>query len=82
MSTYLPFPETLAVERAAANEDVPILMCHGREDPMVPFWMGTECRDALTSLGYPVEWHDYPMQHEVCMAELADVSRWLRARLA
>ncbi len=82
MSTYLPFPETLAVERAAANEDAPILMCHGREDPMVPFWMGTECRDALTSLGYPVEWHDYPMQHEVCMEELADVSRWLRARLA
>jgi phospholipase/carboxylesterase len=57
-------------------------MCHGREDPMVKLWMGTETRDLLSSQGYTVEWHDYPMQHEICIEEIADVSRWLRARLA
>jgi len=81
LSTYLPFPEKLAADKSAANAQVPILMCHGREDPMVKLWMGSESRDLLGSQGYGVEWHDYPMQHELCIEELADVSRWLRARL-
>jgi phospholipase/carboxylesterase len=81
LSTYLPFPEKLAADKSAANAQVPILMCHGREDPMVKLWMGSESRDLLGSQGYGVEWHDYPMQHEICIEELADVSRWLRARL-
>jgi len=81
LSTYLPFPETLAASKSAANRDVPILMCHGRMDPVVPVGMGTEARDALRAQGYAVEWHEYPMQHEVCAAELAEIARWLRARL-
>jgi phospholipase/carboxylesterase len=78
MSTYLPFPEQLAAERSAANSDLPILMCHGRMDPVVPFAMGTEARDVLSACGYAVEWHEYPMQHEVCAEELAVIGRWLR----
>jgi len=81
LSTYLPFPGKLAAEKSAANAKVPILMCHGREDPMVKLWMGTETRDLLQAEGHSVEWHDYPMQHEICIEEIADVSRWLRARL-
>jgi phospholipase/carboxylesterase len=82
LSAYLPFPEQLAAEKSAANAEIPILMCHGREDPMVKLWMGTETRDLLSSQGYAVEWRDYPMQHEICIEEIVDVSRWLRARLA
>ena len=82
LSSYLPFPSTLADRKSAANADVPILMCHGRMDPVVPFAMGTEARDVLEAKGYAVEWHEYPMQHEVCAEELADVARWLRGRLA
>ena len=82
LSTYLPFPETLAASKSAANLDVPILMCHGRMDPVVPLGMGTEARDLLRAQGYAVEWHEYPMQHEVCAAELGEIARWLRARLA
>ena len=81
MSCYLPFPETLAAERAAANADVPILLCHGRSDPVVPIAMGLEARADLEAHGYAPEWHDYPMQHAVCMEEIADVARWLRQRL-
>jgi phospholipase/carboxylesterase len=82
LSTYLPFPETLAAGKSPANQDVPILMCHGRMDPVVPVGMGTEARDALRAQGYAVEWHEYPMQHEVCAAELGEIARWLRVRLA
>jgi phospholipase/carboxylesterase len=81
LSTYLPYPETLAAGKSAANSDVPILMCHGRMDPVVPVSMGIEARDVLTTQGYAVEWHEYPMQHEVCAEELVVVGRWLRARL-
>ena len=82
LSTYLPFPETLAAGKSMSNQDLPILMCHGRMDPVVPLAMGTEARDVLRAQGYAVEWHEYPMQHEVCAAELGEIARWLRARLA
>jgi phospholipase/carboxylesterase len=80
LSSYLPFPATLAAEKSGANADVPILMCHGRLDPVVPIGMGLEARDVLTASGYAVEWHEYPMQHEVCAAEIAEVAKWMRGR--
>jgi phospholipase/carboxylesterase len=43
--------------------------------------MGKAARDTLQSLGYPVEWHAYPMEHQVCMEEVLEISRWLQARL-
>lgn len=82
LSSYLPSAQSLATERASANLDVPILMCHGRADPLVLYSMGTESRDALVAQGCAVEWHEYPMQHEVCAEEIAVVGRWLRRRLA
>jgi phospholipase/carboxylesterase len=80
LSAYLPSPQTVAAERSAANADVPILMCHGRLDPVVHVTLGQEARDVLAGLHYPVEWHEYPMQHEVCAAEIAKVGRWLGER--
>jgi phospholipase/carboxylesterase len=80
LSAYLPFPQTLAAEASVANADVPILMCHGRLDPVVHVTLGQEARDVLTGLRYPVEWREYPMQHEVCAAEIAEIGRWLGER--
>jgi phospholipase/carboxylesterase len=82
MSCYLPFPETLAAEKSAANAGVPILMCHGRGDPVVPIGMGLEAREELTAQGYAPLWQDYPMQHAVCMEEIAEVARWLQLQLS
>lgn len=81
LSTYLPLPARLAAEAASANRRVPILMCHGRQDPMVPVQFGELSRDALRAQGYAVEWRDYPMGHEVCVREIADLAAWLAARL-
>jgi phospholipase/carboxylesterase len=82
LSCYLPFPELLAAERAPSNADVPILLCHGRADPVVPIAMGLEARAALEAHGYAPQWRDYPMEHSVCLEEIAEVGRWLRQRLA
>jgi phospholipase/carboxylesterase len=81
LSTYLPLRDTLAAEGTAANKDVPILMCHGVRDPMLPVTLGSASRDLLQSLGYQVEWKTYPMEHSVCMEEVLDISKWLQARL-
>jgi len=81
LSGYLALAAALAAERSAANADVPVFMAHGRMDPVVQIARGTATRDALVKLGYPVEWHDYPMQHSVCAEEVADLNRWLLQRL-
>ena len=81
LSTYLPLRESLAKEATQANSDVPILICHGVRDPMVPAALGVASRDLLQSLGYQVEWKTYPMEHSVCMEEVLDISKWLQARL-
>ena len=77
MSGYLPLAGTLAAERSAANADVPIFLAHGRQDEMVPLPRAIASRDALQALGYPVEWHEYPMGHSVSAQEVQDLRRWL-----
>ena len=78
LSTYLPLRATLSAEAVAANRDLPILMCHGRFDPMLPIQLGLVSRDFLRSEGYSVEWKEYPMQHQVCLEEIRDISHWCR----
>ncbi len=82
LSTYLPLRSTLAAEANPANRDLPILMCHGQFDAVLPQKLGSSSRDLLIAEGYAVEWKEYPMQHQVCMEEVQDISAWLQARLA
>ncbi|MEC7231682.1 MAG: alpha/beta hydrolase-fold protein [Planctomycetota bacterium] len=82
LSTYLAVDGDVEGERAAANLDVPILQCHGSEDPMVSMAKGEAARDRLRALGYEVEWEDYPMQHQVCMEEIERIGAWLRRVLS
>lgn len=82
LSTYLPLRDTLAAERSPANQDVPILMCHGIQDDIVPRVLGTMSCDHLQTLGYAVQWREYAMQHQVCMAEINDIAAWLEDRFS
>lgn len=81
LSTYLPLRDGVAQEVSPANRDLPILMCHGTADPIVPATLGERSREILKGLDYPIEWRTYPMQHQVCAQEIADISEWLAARL-
>jgi len=82
LSGYLPLAATTAAERSAANATLPVFLAHGTQDPVVVPARGTASRDALLALGYTVEWHDYPMPHSVCMAEIQDLNAWLLKQLA
>lgn len=82
LSTYLPLRASLANEASAANRDVPILMCHGTHDGVVPPALGESSRDLLLSHGYRIDWRSYPMAHQVCLEEVMDISKWLQERLS
>jgi len=77
LSCYLPLAPTVAAERSAANQSIPIFMAHGAYDDVIPIQRAQQSRAALESLGYKVEWHDYPMPHSVCAPEIADISAFL-----
>lgn len=81
LSTYLPLADSFAAEASAANQSTPVFMAHGTHDPVVPYSMGNQSRQFLQQAGYAVEWHEYPMQHSVCLEEVADIGRWLVAVL-
>ena len=77
LSGYLPLAATTAAERHASNHETPVFLAHGTRDGVVPIGRGVQTRDALVALGYAVEWHDYPMEHSVCMEEIADLNAFL-----
>jgi phospholipase/carboxylesterase len=82
LSGYLPLADRLAAERHAASAGLPVLMAHGADDPVVPIARAIHSRDLLASLGYQVEWHEFPMRHAVCAEELEAIAAFLRRRLA
>ena len=82
LSGYLPLANKMAAERSAVNADVPIFLAHGSRDGVVALPRAVASRDALLALGYPVEWHEYPMEHSVCPQEIVDLQTWLCRVLA
>ena len=78
LSGYVPLSAKLATERTDASKSTPIFMAHGRYDNVVPFNRAEASRDLLVSLGYQLEWHEYAMQHTLCLEEVQHMSAWLK----
>jgi phospholipase/carboxylesterase len=77
MSGYLPLADRTAAERSEASLRTPIFLAHGTQDEVVALDRGEASRDALRSLGYDIEWHEYPMGHSVCARELQELNAFL-----
>ncbi|MBL1142544.1 MAG: carboxylesterase [Proteobacteria bacterium] len=77
LSTYLPVSDLLDDE-ASSNRDIPIMMAHGIADPVIPVDQGRSSCQALKDKGYSVEWHEYMMQHAVCLEEINAIADWIR----
>ena len=78
LSTYLHDAATTERERTDANLALPIFMGHGTADPMIPIMRAATSRENLIRLAYDIEWHDYPMGHQVCVEEIEDIARFIR----
>lgn len=78
LSTYLPLVKQFNDERHEANQNIPIIMCHGSHDPVVPFSLGDDSHYFLEQAGYTIDWYSYPMQHSVCPDEIKNISQWIQ----
>lgn len=85
MSGYLPNQAALVKSLKQkglplAMAELPVLLCHGERDDMVPLSAARRTRDALQELGMRnVELREYRMMgHEACLDELYDVADWLK----
>ena len=78
LSSY--FPTAAEMRPSPANAALPVLVCHGRFDPVVQETLGVKAVEDLKALGHPVDYRQYPMEHSVCLEEIRDISAWLQAR--
>src|SRR5262245_16099297 len=76
MSGYLPDVEGLAYDWQAAK-DVPVLVQHGTEDPLLPIERGRALAAALVDHGVPTTYSEYPMAHQVAMESVQQAHEWL-----
>ncbi|MET0550213.1 MAG: alpha/beta hydrolase [Xanthomonas sp.] len=82
LSTYLPELESVARWHAPAALAQPLFMAHGQGDPVIPQTYAERTAQALQALGMPVQWRRYPMAHQVCAEEIADLGDWMDACFA
>lgn len=77
LSGYLPLLDSTEAERSPANQPTPIFLAHGQQDGVVAYSRAEASHQELRRLGYSVDWHAYPMGHEVCEEEITDLQAWL-----
>lgn len=76
LSTYFPTADSIQIE--PLQNTIPILICHGTHDPVVPETLGRKSVATLQNLGFDPEYESYPMEHAVCPQQIADIGVWMR----
>jgi phospholipase/carboxylesterase len=59
----------------------PVALGHGTLDPVIPVEFGRAARDQLLAAGAELLYEEYPLPHTLDPAFLADVQRWLSAKV-
>ena len=76
LSSYFPTAATVAIQ--PVQKALPILICHGISDPVVPEALGRQSVAALQNRGFSPEYRTYPMDHAVCPRQIVDIGAWLQ----
>lgn len=79
LSSYLPTLTQLNTEASATNQHTPIFMAHGILDAVVAIESGKAVFDILHAQGYPIQWHDYVMEHSVCIEEIEHIATFINS---
>lgn len=80
LSTYYPADELLDKKLEMIFE-VPVLMMHGEQDPVIPLSVAQASRTLLQSKGVSVAWQTFAMQHQLVLAQIKQIGDWLQQRL-
>jgi phospholipase/carboxylesterase len=82
LSSWLLLSKTVKAERNIANQQTPILMMHGTDDPLIPIsWAVNSC-NYLKEIDCHATMSSYSMQHTVCSEEVAAIGVWFRKLLS
>jgi len=57
---------------------LPVFQSHGSQDPLLPFELAAELRDAMTAAGLAVDWLEFPGGHEIPLEVVERASAFLR----
>jgi phospholipase/carboxylesterase len=77
-STYFATAGDIQVNEA--NQELPILVQHGTQDPVVPEVLGQKACAILKEKGFSVTYQTYPMPHSLCLEQVQDMQKWLDER--
>jgi phospholipase/carboxylesterase len=81
LSSWLPDPLARAIPPLPEHKGLPVFVCHGTEDPMIPIERGRESREALLRLGVNLAYREYAMGHEIRPEALRDLVEWLHGKV-
>lgn len=59
----------------------PVLIAHGKQDPVVPLQAAQQAREELAASGVTVQYHEFEMGHEILPEEIGIVRNFLTAHL-
>ncbi len=77
LSTTLSAETATAVTGGPALSRLPVLLQHGEHDPMITVARARESRQLLEELGVDLEYHEYPMGHQVGVESARHLGAWL-----
>lgn len=81
LSTSLAADQAEAITPAVGLGELPVLVQHGLEDPMISVERARDTLEQLHALGVTPEYREYPMGHAIGPESAADLSRWLERTL-
>lgn len=77
LSGYLHAPVQLQV-----TTPPPVLMVHGRQDPVVPLLAAQQAKDSLLAQGVQVDYREFDMGHEIQFAVLEQMQEFAQTILS
>jgi phospholipase/carboxylesterase len=75
LSSYFATADTIDID--PIHNTIPIMICHGTMDPVLPDSLGRKSFATLQNLGFVPEYNDYAMEHAVCPQEITDIGNWI-----
>jgi phospholipase/carboxylesterase len=79
ISGFIPRVQDLELDDALLK-DLPVLICHGTEDPKVPISLARSARDRALEAGADVTYKESEVPHILDPRVVPDISAWLNER--
>ncbi len=77
LSSWLPTDLAQGIPSSPELEQLPTLVIHGTQDPMISIEMARQSRDRLAELRVPATYREFEMGHEINQDALRTLLEWL-----